>query len=252
VIGTMENPSQFPGFRLEALQFFKDLSQNNNHAWFAEHETDFETLVRLPMRMLVEELRPFLLELDPTLRARKDPNEHFSRIDWGAQAPPDTPPYKISFYTFFWNTRMPRLHDAWLYVGINADAVTLGFSVYDAGRLGRGRLKELFLPRVESDLELLDNYLKATYLRRGFDFHRYERAPGRLGLREVDPFPNKPEDWLGTLGWVVSRAIGPASGRLTAGSFMTECHDTFRRLHPLYVFASDPETTWRDRVQAPS
>lgn len=244
----MEKTSQFPGFRPEALQFFKDLAQNNTHAWFGEREQQFNALVVDPMHALVEELRPFLAELSPLLRPRAKPEEHFSRIDWGAQAPPDTPPYKTSFYCFFWNTRMHRLQDAWLYVGINGEAVTLGFSIYDAGRLGKGRLGELFLPRIQSDLELLDGYIKATYLRRGFDFHRYERAPGRLGLREVDAFPDKPEQWAGTLGWVVSRAIGPASGRLTAGSFMTECTDTFRRLFPLYAFASDPDNGWRSHL----
>ncbi len=241
---------QFPGFRPEAFQFFKDLAQNNNHAWFAEHKADYDQLVVEPMRGLMEEMRPFVAEFAPLLRPHRSVDEHFSKIEWGAQQPPDTPPYKTSFYCFFWNTRMQRLHDAWLYAGLSSDGVTLGFSIYDSGRLGRGRLQEVFLPRIATDLELLDSYIKASYLRRGFEFHRYERAPGRLGLREVDSFPSKPAAWGETLGWVVSRQIGPASGRLGAATFLSECHETFRRLYPLYGFASDVESGWKAKLAA--
>ena len=103
----------------------------------------------------------------------------------------------------------------------------------------------MFKVRLQTDLTLLDDYIKAAYLRRGFQLHRYARAPGRLGMREVEAFPARPADWENTLGWVVKRHIHTESSRLTPGSFVHECQETFRRLYPLYTFASDPRPDWK-------
>ena len=59
-------------------------------------------------------------------------------------------------------------------------------------------------------------------------------------MREVDPFPTVPTEWTATLGWVARRHLHTESSRLTPGSFVNEVTESFERLHPLYVFASDP------------
>jgi hypothetical protein len=239
----------FSGFRQEAFQFFQDLAKNNDKEWFDEHAESFENDVMTPMRELVEELRPFFTEIDPDLAPSDDIDDHISHVVRGPQAPPGTPMYKTSLYAFFWNTQLNRLSDASLYVGVTPEGMTLGFSIYDFGRERRGRLTQIFMPRLQTDLTLLDDYLKAAYLRRGFQFHRYARAAGRLGMREVESFPSKPADWQNTLGWVVKRHIHTESSRLTPGSFVSECQETFRRLHPLYIFASDPRPDWKAVLQ---
>lgn len=235
----------FSGFRRESFEFFQELAQNNDHQWFEENEDRFEADVLTPMRELVEELAPFLTELDPDLRPLDPPDEHLSQITRSPQSPPGTPPYKPSLYAFFWNTALNRLSDASLYAGVTPEGATLGFSIYDFGKERRAKLSRVFKPRLQTDLTLLDDYIKAAYLRRGFQFHRYARAPGRLGMREVDPFPARPAEWDNTLGWVVKRHIHTESSRLTPGSFVTECQETFRRLHPLYTFASDLRPDWK-------
>jgi len=198
----------------------------------------------------VRELSPHLHSLNPDLTPADPPDEHFSHMRTSAGGPPGSPPFKTSFYAFFWNTEITRLADAWLYVGVSSEGVGLGFSIYDFGQNRRTRLASVFKPRLEGDLQLLDDYIKAAYLRRGFQFRRYARAPGRIGLREVDPFPARAADWSNTLGWVVSRHIHTESSRLTPGSFVSECQDTFTRLYPLYTFCSDPGPDWKRRFKA--
>jgi len=239
----------FIGFQPDSFKFFKDLAENNSATWFEENEERFEELVKAPMRQLVTDLSPFLEKLNPDLTV-KDPDEHFSHMRTSAGSPPGTPPYKTNLYVFFWNTEISRLSDGWFYVGITADGVGMGFSIYDFGQSRRTRLAAVFLPRLESELQLLDDYIKAAYLRRGFNFKRYARAPGRVGLREVEAFPAKSAEWSNTLGWVVNRHIHTESSRLTPGSFLTECQETFKRLYPLYTFCSDPRPDWKRKVKA--
>jgi hypothetical protein len=243
---------EFRGFQEEAFQFFADLGENNTVEWFSENEPRFEEHVKQPMADLVKEMSSFFASLNPDLATLDPPNEHFSHMRTSGGGPADSPPFKTTFYSFFWNTEIPRLSDAWFYVGVSAEGVGLGFSIYDFGRNRRTRLASVFKPRLASDLQLLDDYIKAAYLRRGFQFKRFARAPGRIGLREVDPFPTRPAEWSNTLGWVVSRHIHTESSRLTPGSFVSEAQDTFTRLYPLYTFCSDPRPDWKRKFKAAS
>jgi uncharacterized protein (TIGR02453 family) len=44
----------FAGFTPAASKFFKELADNQNATWFAEHKADYEQLVKAPMTALVE------------------------------------------------------------------------------------------------------------------------------------------------------------------------------------------------------
>lgn len=240
----------FQGFREESFLFFRELANNNHRLWFEAHVQEFEEFVLTPFRDLRDEMAEFMEELHPGFHRPADPETQLSHIELTADPAPEGPHYKTSLYCFWWNQDLPRLADAHLHVGLGGEGVTIGFSIYDWAH-DHGRMREVFLPRVRNELVLLDEYIKASYLRRGFDFRRFERGAGRLGLRDADPFPSRGEEWSGTLGWVASRQIKEGSSRLTPGSFVTECKSSFERLLPLYVFASDESKNWRDALRVP-
>jgi len=235
----------FDGFRDEGFQFFKDLAENNTEEWFEQNEEVYEEQVLKPCRQLVDSMREFLTDLNPELKPKKDSDFHLSAIERKGDAIPDAGPFKTIQYVYFWNTKIARLTDACLHVAVGAEGVGMGFSIYEYGRNRRARINQIFKPRILNDLEMLDNYIKSTYLRRGFTFHRYAKAPGRLGIREVDAFPTQATDWEDTLGWVVSRHLHTGSSRLTPGSFVSELQETYARLYPLYLFSSDPRVDWK-------
>lgn len=239
---------EFTGFRTETFSFFDDLAANNSNEWFDENQEAFEEFVAEPMRTLVETLRPAIEELNPALLA-EDPTLHFSEMRRGPRTPPGTPPIKPSLYAFFWDQDVRRLADGNLFVGVSAQGATIGFSIYDFGD-PQSRMRRVFKPRLLRNLQVLDDHIKGNYLRRGFDFHRYVRAASRLGMREVDAFPTVPSQWESTLGWVARRHLHTESSRLTPGSFVSEVTESFQRLYPLYVFASDPTEDFQ-RVLAP-
>lgn len=239
----------FAGFQPGTFQFFQELKKNNNEEWFAENEPRYEEFVLEPMRELLRELAPEMVKLDETFTLREDLDEHIARLEIGETRAPDAPPYKTSLHGFFWNTTLSRLTDATFHIGVNAEGASLGFSIYAFGKNRRSRMDQVFKPRLATDLPLLDQYIKSAYLRRGFDFHRFAKAPGRLGLREVEAFPERGSEWANTLGWVVSRSIHEDSSRMTPGSFVGESQSTFERLYPLYLFASDPRIDWKRAFQ---
>ena len=239
----------FQGFREETFGFFRELNENNTVEWFDENQDRFEEHVLEPMRQLVRALREDLEKMNPNF-VQDEVDDHFSEMRRGPRVPPGTPPIKTSFYAFFWDKTVRRLSDGWMFVGVGADGVTIGMSIYDFGD-PESRLRRVFKPRLRRNLVHLDEYIKASYLRRGFDFHRYVRAASKLGMREVDPFPTAAAEWDHTLGWVIKRHLNPDSSRLTPGSFLTEVKESFERLYPLYVFTSDTREDFLRLIRVP-
>ena len=240
---------EFTGFRDDAFAFFKELATNNSEEWFDANQDRFEEFVRSPMRSLVTSLRDDLRKLHPAL-VQDDIDAHFSEMRRGAHSRPGSAPIKTSFYCFFWDSSVRRLNDGWFFVGVGADGVTIGMSIYDFGD-PECRMRRIFKPRLRRYLTYLDDYIKANYLRRGFDFHRYVRAAGKLGIREVEAFPSAAAEWDATLGWVVKRHLHTESSRLTPGSFLTEVKESFERLYPLYSFTSDPREEFLRLLRVP-
>jgi uncharacterized protein (DUF2461 family) len=241
---------EFPGFSQETFGFLAELTENNNREWFAENESRYQEFILEPFRKLVRELGPGVEKLSPLMKLHSNIDDHLSTIERGERVPPGTPPFKTSFYCFFWDARYPRLSDGTLYVGLSVEGIAIGFSLYDVPD-PQAKLKRVFLPRLRHHVRHLDEYIKGAYLRRGFDFHRYARAAGRLGMREVDAFPDLASGWEDTLGWVVKRHIHTESSRLTPGSFVAEAQESFEKLFPLYVFSCNAEEGWQRQLPLP-
>ena len=49
----------------------------------------------------------------------------------------------------------------------------------------QGKMRRVFKPRIRRNLHSLDEHIKNNYLRRGFEFRRFVRAPGRFGMMWV-------------------------------------------------------------------
>lgn len=82
----------FEGFSKEAFQFFKDLSENNEKAWFDEHKPVYERAVRGPVASLVQELSERLEEEGLPLRG--DAKRSLFRINRDVRFSRDKSPYK--------------------------------------------------------------------------------------------------------------------------------------------------------------
>jgi uncharacterized protein (DUF2461 family) len=60
----MSGSKEFLGFFPETIQFFRDLSNNNNKTWFEENRHTFETYIMRPAQAFVVEMGKKLGEMD--------------------------------------------------------------------------------------------------------------------------------------------------------------------------------------------
>ncbi|WP_432712075.1 DUF2461 domain-containing protein [Pedobacter sp.] len=82
------------------LTFLKDVAQNNNREWFAEHKGEYEA-ARENVLELIQTLIPELAKIDPMLAADTDPKKSLMRIYRDVRFSNNKDPYKTNFGIWF-------------------------------------------------------------------------------------------------------------------------------------------------------
>src|SRR3989449_11514713 len=101
----------FGGFRPAAFRFLRDLSRNNEKAWFEANRDVYERELREPMRLLVETLDARLGGIAPEIVG--DPKRSMFRIYRDVRFSKDKSPYKTNAGCWFWHRDAdPRVGDS--------------------------------------------------------------------------------------------------------------------------------------------
>lgn len=91
----------FTGFSPRAFRFLRGLSRNNRKDWFEAHRDEYETHVRDPLRMLVDEADAILGDIAPEIRG--DPKKSVFRIHRDVRFSADKSPYKTHAAAWFFH-----------------------------------------------------------------------------------------------------------------------------------------------------
>lgn len=106
-------------FTQRSLRFFRELSRNNEKAWFEAHRTEYENDVRQPMRELIEELDTRFARFAPEISG--DSKRSMFRINRDIRFSKDKSPYKTHAASWFNHRNASRS------VGSEADAGSAGY-----------------------------------------------------------------------------------------------------------------------------
>jgi uncharacterized protein (DUF2461 family) len=233
----MESAKGFPGFRKESFDFFRDLAENNNKAWFDRNRERYEEHVTGVFRSLLADLKPFLVKLNPQFEVSGKTNGNFSRINRDIRFSKDKSPYKSNYYLYVFDRRRERPMDGRLYVGLTADCITAGFATYAAWKKGRhSQLETVFRKRAGTHPQILEG-LNERIVRGG----RYETYWHRMEKGEWAQhagLPRRGEDWKTLHGWVVRKVILPNARGVRTPAFAERVREIFREVYPLYAFTS--------------
>jgi uncharacterized protein (TIGR02453 family) len=239
--------SGFSGFSAESFNFFGELAANNHKPWFDQNRPRYEAHVLGVFHALLQELEPALLELNPHFETTGKTNGNFSRINRDIRFSKDKSPYKSNYYLYVFDGRHDRGHAGRLYVGLSADCLTVGFSIYATDRKVQGALRSVFRPRVASHWDTFERLLRDV-VRRG----RYESYWHRMEKKEWAQHPGLPrhlDDWQSLDAWIVRKVFEPNARRLGSPAFARRVERIFRELYPLYVFSSVASPRWRKELR---
>jgi uncharacterized protein (TIGR02453 family) len=240
--------SLFPGFRAESFEFLSALAENNNKAWFDRHRETYDHHITGSFRSLLRALEPRLLKLDPDFETAGKTNGNFSRINRDIRFSKDKRPYKSNFYVYVYDRRRKRSETGRLYVGLSAECVTVGFSIYAGERRDSpSALQSVFRRRFVTHRALFDRLLAETVRRGRYEtyWHRQEKGEWMLhaGL------PRGERDWLTLQAWIVRKAFPADSRSLYSPRFAGRIERIFRELYPLLVFTSVVGPRWQTRLR---
>jgi uncharacterized protein (TIGR02453 family) len=120
--------TRFPGFPPEALDFFRELRNNNNRDWFQPRKALFEEQVKRPMHGLVEALNRALAGFAPEYVT--DPVKAVYRIYRDTRFSPDKTPYKDHIAASFRRRGPARGEGGGFYVAVSDKEAAIGGGVY--------------------------------------------------------------------------------------------------------------------------
>ncbi len=241
----MENT--FQGFTADSFLFFKELAHNSQKAWFDANRARYDQHVVGAFRGLLEALKPSLLKLNPHFEVGGKTTGSFSRINRDIRFSKDKSPYKSNYYLYAYDGRHDRGHAGRLYVGLSADCLTVGFSIYGSWRGPKGALETSFRKRVAAHPEIFAALLAHVIRSRRYEtyWHREEKGD----WAQYPGLPRREEDWHTLQAWVVRKVFLPNSRGLGTAAFAGVVERIFAELYPLFIFTSVVTPKWEAQLK---
>jgi uncharacterized protein (TIGR02453 family) len=247
---------EFSGFTVDSFEFFNELGANNNTAWFKANRHRYDQYVVGAFRGLLQTLEPFLLKLNPHFETAGKTNRNFSRINRDIRFSKDKSPYKSNYYLYVFDSRRNRGDAGRFYLGLTADCLTVGFSIYGSaesskrqreGHAAQSALESIFRKRILAHRKSFACLLQKT-VRAG----RYETYWHRVEKRDWTQHPGLPrrdEDWQTLQAWIVRKVFLPTARGIQTPAFARQVERIFSDLYPLYVFTSVAGPRWQKELR---
>jgi uncharacterized protein (TIGR02453 family) len=228
-------PSPKPIFNKDTFDFFRQLARNNRKIWMDANRERYQSSLVQPLRSLLQELTPGILELDDRFDVSGRTGPNFSRINRDIRFAKDKTPYKTQMYLKF---QWPSPHHGetgQLYVGLSSAAVTAGFRLYSGAKRKQSAIALVAEPRVLANPSWVAQQQKR--LGRKYDSYWYTAEKGEW--TKHDGWPARAGEWKRILAWIVRKKMKPSAA--TRGSFQKELQKVFRDLYPLLKFTSSAD-----------
>ncbi len=220
---------RFTGFHPDAFRFFRRLARNNTKPWFDRNRAAYDEHIAGALKALCEDLAPFLLSLDPDFEVSGKTGKNLSRINRDIRFAHDKSPYHRNLYLYF----APRgsAGDTCLYIGLSADGLSCGLSVYGGGD---SFLERQFKPRRARDPQAVERFLCRLARRYDVYWHATEKGHWKKYLAP----PRTDKEWKRCRALIVRRIFPASKSELRSPRFLRTIERNFRALYPLYAFAT--------------
>lgn len=138
----MTPADKFSGFSRKTVAFFKDLTANNNKAWFDEHRAVYDEQVMAPSRLFVEAMGPRLKSIAKGINADPRVNQSLFRINRDTRFSKDKTPYKTHMGIWFWEGPGKRMDCSGFYFQLEPPNIMIAVGLYCFPDLLKGPYRE--------------------------------------------------------------------------------------------------------------
>jgi uncharacterized protein (TIGR02453 family) len=222
----------FTGFPVEALQFYADIAQHNDRAWFEAHRETYMTHVIEPAQAFINTLGEALQAVAPGVGY--DPNHtgrgSFKKIHTDQRFQKGRDPFKTYAQMIFWKGPLPQKKaNAVFGVTIKPDTIALftGLKYFDGKGVKAYRAAAADPTRGKALGDIVKT-LKAQGYGVG-DVH-YKRVP-----RGYDP--EHPNAELLRHNAIYATHSGPVPDAFHSAAFVDWCLDHFKAMAPIFEWS---------------
>jgi uncharacterized protein (TIGR02453 family) len=173
-------------FTCEALEFLKELKQNNSKEWFLKNRDRYERLILDPSKLFVNEMGEHLLALDPHIKAIPKVNGSLFRIYRDIRLSKDKRPMKSRIGIIFYRGTK-RLQSSSFYLHFSPDEFLVASGIRGFCKDNLEGYREFIKDEKNAkDLSLIFKKLQS----KGFFFPepKYKRYP--RGFDKDSPYAN--------------------------------------------------------------
>lgn len=122
--------SEFTGFPKTAVQFFRELSENNDKQWFEAHRKTYETQVLAPAQAFVIALGKRLAAISPKVVADPRIDQSIFRLYRDVRFSKDKAPFKTHLGILFWEGPHKKMENSGYYFQLDGSGIFLGAGLY--------------------------------------------------------------------------------------------------------------------------
>jgi len=173
-------------FSCEALNFLKELKENNSKEWFLNNKDRYERLILNPSKLFVNEMGEHLLALDPHIKAIPKVNGSLFRIYRDIRLSKDKRPMKSRIGIIFYRGTK-RLQSSSFYIHFSPDEFLVASGIRGFCKDNLEGYREFIKDEKNAkELSLIFEELKS----KGFSFPepKYKRYP--RGFSKDSPYAN--------------------------------------------------------------
>lgn len=164
-------------FESEYLNFFKELSTNNNKKWFDENRSRYEKYIREPFKVLVGDLIQESQKIDGEITI--EPKDAIFRINNDIRFNPDKPLYKTHLAAVISKYGRKDRSYPGFYFQLGTDKVTVIGGVYSIKTPKLNKLRQKIADNAETFFSIInDNIFKSKY--DGIKGEKNKRLPADL------------------------------------------------------------------------
>ena len=221
-------------FTKDAFQFFRDLKRHNHKDWMDAHRERYQASVVQPLKKLLEEMAPAVLDLDDRFETTGRRGANLSRINNDIRFSKDKTLYKTNMYLKFSVPVSADMESGQLYTGISTDVVTAGFRMYGGSKRRESPLALIADARITKNPRWLAQQKKR--LGGKYESYWYSMTKGKWTQRKGWPVP---EEWSKVQAWIVRRKFSPAAAMRSG--FPSELAKIYRDVFPLLRIVSLPD-----------
>lgn len=210
----------------ETLDFLFENRLRNSGKWFHAHKEEYTRLVLEPLRQLVMDLTPCMLDIDPRLVTEPRVDKTICRIWRDTRFSRDKSLYRDNMWIIFKRDRMHSTVVPGLYVEISPEGFNYGCGFYDASSEYMATLRSLILAGDPVFQKAREAYSGQAVFQLEGDCFKRPRYPDQ---------PQELREWLERRNLCFT-ADSTDFRRLFSADFAESLAWDFRLLAPVYSF----------------